>query len=98
MFFRLRLRTLLLAVAIVCLALGRIHDALDQRRERYAGFANNYARRMAEIDRNVARNPGWLIGDGYRRTKEWHMQRRQKWERAARYPWLPVTPDPPTLP
>jgi hypothetical protein len=93
---RFTVRWLLLAVAIICLPLGWISEALDKRREQYAGIADNYARQMAEIDRNAARNPGWLTREGYRRTRVWHEQRRQKWERAARNPWLPVVPDDPS--
>jgi hypothetical protein len=29
----------------------------------------------------------------YLRRVEWHNEMRQKYERAARYPWLPVAPD-----
>jgi hypothetical protein len=91
---RFTVRWLLLAVAILCLPLGWTREALDKRRERYTGIADNYARQMAEIDRNAARNPGWLTGEGYRRTREWHEQRRQKWERAACYPSCPTTQAP----
>jgi hypothetical protein len=94
-----RLRTLLIAVAVACLPLGWISEALYQRRDRYTGIADNYAREMMAIERDAAaRSPGWLSSEGYRRTKAWHEQRRIKWERAARYPWLPVEPDSQTLP
>jgi len=33
--------------------------------------------------------------EGYRRTALYYRRMRQKYERAARYPWLPVESDPP---
>jgi hypothetical protein len=79
---RIRIRTLLIAVALIGLACGA--DVMRKRRVEY-------------LDRAMA----WqciaedLCSPHDPRIDEHCDQLRRKYERAARYPWLPVAPDPP---
>src|SRR4051812_43881044 len=61
------------------------HRALETSSRRIAGYATGLQRLGLE--------PRARPGPG-RRT-EYHAAMRRKYERAARYPWLPVPPDPP---
>jgi hypothetical protein len=59
------------------------------------------AERHARFRRLAAQHKAWtfayprfptLVGSS---ELSWHEEMRRKYERAARYPWLPVGPDPP---
>jgi hypothetical protein len=90
---RFRLRTLMVAVAIFAIVFGSI--VLRQRAERFRQLAeSNGMRRFVTgdsevwiwVERPVDVSPLWF---------EWRRALAEKYERAARYPWLPVPPDPP---
>ncbi len=81
---RFTLRRMMIAVAIVAILLGL---AEMTRRRRAAFREKSTAIRWSEyVEGHGKRRPE--IAEHYRRMAE-------KYERAARYPWLPVAPDPP---
>lgn len=79
--FRFTVRGLMIAVATFAAALGVLA-------ERRAGFL-----RIAQ-GHGAARRP--LIPMCNILDTWWHGEMEQKYERAARSPWLPVAPDPPS--
>lgn len=90
---RFSVRRLMLAVAIMGIVLG----VTIERRDRFRRIA---AHHEAEVEKLVGRLPpevvyGHSSDDPIMRRLEWHEPMRLKYERAARYPWLPVRPDPP---
>lgn len=107
---RFRLRTLLLAVTVVALLLaGGV--TLHKRRQRFLAIASQHrvaewfssaASGMASSIPTVGEGPGVALlrlpdtmPGGVRAQSVFHAAMRVKYERAARYPWLPVEPDPP---
>src|SRR6187549_3347389 len=87
---RFRLWTLMLAVAVVGALLG-----YGVQRARYLRLADLHriqaSRAMADT------RPQGLAIRVVRMTPRavWHLELARKYERVARYPWLPVPPDPP---
>jgi hypothetical protein len=85
---RFRLRTLMVAVAVaaVVLGLGARSLAFRQRAEccrtRFEPVCGEY---RPETPAEIAED----------RRRTYHAHLWAKYERAARYPWLPVWPDPP---
>lgn len=83
---RMRVRTLLLVVAAVAIALActQWFDSVTRRVTNYRELEAVHARVSADAasrsDRKLAAHHDWL---------------RRKYARAARYPWLPLAPDPP---
>ncbi len=73
----------MVAVAVAGVALG----ILAERRARFLRIAARYE----DASRHVWLYPGFLIPR--QAFYDWAMQR--KYERAARFPWLPVEADPP---
>ena len=104
---RFTVRRLMLAVAIAGLLLGGFVEfkVLRGRSDRYRRVAREHAE-MGEMLRSLAGQPGMSLlycspGPGARsvpypiETVIDHQDRlRRKYERAARYPWLGVEPDP----
>lgn len=104
---RFRLRTLLIAVAVVSAAAGMM--ALRRRSGRLAEVAATY--RAAWQQHRDARDRGipiFVMDDAgvpaptrrltdreADRWIEYYDARASRYERAARYPWLPVEPGPP---
>ena len=95
---RFRLRTLMAAVAVVGVAVG-VWVATSRwpaRRERHKVMTQ--AHRRAQL---VAHGRWGRIDDTYALTKPnpslatYHARMVAKYRHAARYPWLPVGPDPP---
>jgi hypothetical protein len=88
------IRWLMVAVAIMGLALG-----LGARRQRLLSVATRHHRlAMRGALRLTGRiGPDGSTGPFYRPTALglWHWEISQKYERAARRPWLPIEPDPP---
>jgi hypothetical protein len=91
---RLTIRRLMVLVAIAGLILGAAIPLLERRR-RFARIMNSH---WAEVDRwalkvglfrpeTIGRSPTAKVG--------WHAEMASKYRHAARYPWLPVWPDPP---
>ncbi len=81
---RLTIRRLMLVVAIAGLVLG----VLVERRARFL--------RIAARHKIPASDPAFNYRGFYiPRRLIYHGMMESKYERAARYPWLPVAPDPP---
>ena len=102
---RYRLRTLLIAVSVAALGMGTI-EGLAQRRESYLRQAahhrelSNDARLYAmSIDRRYLHwgpsEPERREMAAYERRSDHYAALQAKYERAARYPWLPIEPDRP---
>jgi hypothetical protein len=80
---RLQIRMLLVAVAVA--APGAEGAVLLRRREHYRRLAAYHASRI------LPDYPGfWDLSRSF-----WHERMRQRYEHAARSPWLRVDPDPP---
>jgi hypothetical protein len=100
---RFRLRVLMIAVAVAGVAIAGV-VGLRRRGESLRRMAQGHdlaARRAADA---LWAPPGWETnpGEGGQRSAipDWerlayHNRLKEKYERAARYPWLPVGPDPP---
>src|SRR5262245_15623754 len=91
---------LMLAVAVAGVILGM----LAERRARFRGLADSHTY-YAGIRRAASRKHTKMTRDNFAaesaRTKKalawskWHEIQSAKYDRAARYPWLPIAPDPP---
>jgi len=108
---RFTVRRMMVAVAVVALAFGivRLWAARQHYLEKaanHAGFRALIMRSSQDIaywesrwtDQRVglpARYPWPGAPPLVRSMAEYHDAMRRKYERAARYPWLPVAPDPP---
>jgi hypothetical protein len=106
---KLRIRTLMIAVAVAGLLL--YGDDLRRRRTHFLERADDhsvyavYYRRLVRIVADERTSPGgsdpreqFFLAeeeDAWRRRADYHESLIVKYERAARYPWLPVAPDPP---
>ena len=85
---RFTLRRLMIAVAIAATIFG----VLIERMHRFEAIAMQYRREQGAHSSfviSLGRNP--LVIE----RAEWLMQMVETYERAGRYPWLPVAPDPP---
>lgn len=97
---RFRLRTLMLAVAIVAVALAadvcyRRHAAFGLRAEQCRrGASAAYMSEQAARLRNRFDHDPRTTAAFFQRA-EYYEALGAKYQRAARYPWLPVAPDPP---
>lgn len=83
------LRRLIVAVALV----GTILGVLAGRRSQFRGLAAYHsAKGRAMINGGLPRDDSaaWKL-----ERDLWHGVLAEKYKRAARYPWLPVAPDPP---
>jgi hypothetical protein len=96
---RLTVRRMMVAVAVVAVVVGatrRRHALLEAAaHEERLEFI---WRHEAELDEIVYFGPTspdrGRRGAMYRRIANGHQARRIRYERAARYPWLPVVPEP----
>jgi hypothetical protein len=99
---RFRLRTLMLAVAAAALALGALAEARRlhnlslkyQRRAQEHAFSVKLVQQLGSPSGFLAQPAGGAAQRIRERTACCCDRMRAKWERAARYPWLPVAPDP----
>ena len=101
---RFRIRTLMIAVAVVGLlaglvvALTRRSAGLRQQAASFAQVSNQEALQGMYIERRYHWGPAEpekpIIAAHFRRS-DYYAALRAKYERAARRPWLPVAPDPP---
>ena len=82
---RFRLRTLVVAVAGLAVAVAMA--SLSIRSAAYSQLAEYH-----RVEAFRSSYPGALNGPA-RLAR--HLELHSKYERAARYPWLPVAPDPP---
>jgi hypothetical protein len=105
---RLRLRTLLIAVAVAGMVLGE--GLMIQRRARLRATSARHAAQeqmwttlAAAAGQRPSRRVDWSYRGVRRQTDQgrcraaadYHARLARKYDRAARYPWLPVAPDPP---
>jgi hypothetical protein len=103
---RFTVRLLMLAVALVALGLGylttRERAAIRLARSAYhAAEAEGYRRIVADWGKgevrliNLTREQAEADVERFKRSAVHHDAMSRKWREAARYPWLPVEPDPP---
>jgi hypothetical protein len=88
---RFTVRRMMVAVAIAGAFLAGL--ALGERREHYNLMARNHAA-AGEYFRSIA----GTSPTGFAARIALRDELKRKWENAARYPWFPVTPDPPDPP
>jgi hypothetical protein len=95
---RMTTRRWMLAVAVVALLMGIVGEAIRELRlaRRYGEFARGY-RFGLDLNRGerVAIPGGFIQSAGSPRLADYYAEMYWKYERASRYPWLPVEPDPP---
>jgi hypothetical protein len=102
---RYRLRTLLIAVAVAALGIGTI-VGLARRRDSYLRQAAHHRElgsdawmHASSIERRYLHwgpsEPERAEMAAYERRGDYHAALQAKYERAARYPWLPVEQDRP---
>lgn len=95
---RFTVRRMMVAVA-VCAAMG----GAEATRRRWVRLAREYEfrakvnKRLAPSYYRLASTPGadTDAAEGWRRAGDHYRALQEKYERAARYPFLPVAPDPP---
>jgi hypothetical protein len=95
---RITTRRLMVLVAVVAGALYGVH--LKRLSRHYQDTADARARHALEVfpQRRTSFEvpyPSYLEYQEQFVRKEYHDALRMKYERVARYPWLPVPPDPP---
>src|SRR4051794_8604286 len=101
---RFTVRRVMFVVAIVALILGGTAEGV-RRRERFRRKAQEYARTSNDLylrgfyfgkETTFGPSPAEVrISDEYERRSIQYQRLSEKYERAARSPWLPVEPDPP---
>jgi len=98
---RFRIKTLMIAVVIIALSFGGLVwlQRMDQRRQGFLAQAREHERQEA-VNRLTLQ--GLLMHgaaspslERHRVLTEYHHALDLKYTRYARYPWLPVQPDPP---
>ncbi len=98
---RFTVRGLMALVALVCLALGfalYLREKSATLSVGYAVRADRHWHRMYDLrmyDLSMALYPGAGSGTASAARIAHHKAMEAKYRRAARYPWLPVVPDPP---
>ena len=108
---RFSLWHLMVGVALVGLALAgglwtvemqRVRRQHLQQVARHSVLASLYSAEVARLQANPAKSPDPLVREWLeealelnRRALRISERARDKYQRAARYPWLPVEPDPP---
>ena len=97
---RLTLKRAMLLVALVAVTLG-VGGECIRRRSRFLSLASSHAAeacdgRIVPLALRTQMTEAELAAYGERRLawEEYHNGLVAKYERAARYPWLPVAPDP----
>jgi hypothetical protein len=89
----------MIAVAAVALLMAIVGEVIRELRlaHRYSKLARAYGL-IVDVNRGkrVALPGGLIIQSvGSPRLADYYAKMRWKYERASRYPWLPVKPDPP---
>jgi hypothetical protein len=98
---KFRIRTLMIAVAVLGIAFGGIAglQRMDQRRQRLRALARNHLQRgvvnRLALEGSVAHGAVKADTERYRMRAEYYDALKLKYEYAARHPWLPVSSDPP---
>ncbi len=91
---RFRLRTLMLGVVLLAVALGV--GQLARRSAAYRAISVQHALEASSLETAVGYTHPELDPDGVvPRRVEWHAQLRDKYLRASRRPWLILDDDPP---
>jgi hypothetical protein len=88
---RFTVRRLMVAVAIIGSALG-ITGITIERHERFRWIAVHH---RDVVPKHIPRIRSSGMEDKHWGLIEWHESVARNYEHAARYPWLPVAPDPP---
>jgi hypothetical protein len=93
---RFTVRRLMVAVAIVALACGVAAELL-RRHWQFAKIARDHSEIFLARAASEGFPPVPLTKIWYPRTAKtaWHAEMSIKYQKAARYPWFPVAPDPP---
>ena len=94
---RMRTHRWMVAVATVALACATT-DLIMERKKRFALIAREHTIAFppisfANLDKRTERERELYAR--YLRIEDWHAEMVRKYRHAARYPWLPVAPDPP---
>ena len=87
---RFRLRSLLIAVAVVAIGMGAL--ALWRRSVSLKRQAMHHALRGIVLEAEAGSGPD---AARWHRRADWHYQMSRKYLAASSRPWLPVEPDPP---
>jgi hypothetical protein len=95
---KFRVRTFMIAVAVLGIALAGL-QRMDQRMQRLRALARDHLQRgvvnRLKLEGSVAHRAANADTEKYRIRAEYHHTLNQKYEYAARHPWLPVSSDPP---
>jgi hypothetical protein len=98
---KFRIRTLMIAVAVLGIAFGGLAglQRMDQRRQKFRAMAQNHLQRSVinrlTLEGSVAHRAAKADTETYRMRAEYHRALNLKYDYAARNPWLPVSSDPP---
>ena len=92
---RVRLRTLMIAVAVVGVICAAV-VICKARRERFERIAARHTGVFPPLSFADAMSPDYERRSRWgREVMAWHAEMARKYRRAARSPWLPITPEPP---
>ena len=98
---KFRIRTLMIAVAVLGIAFGGLVglQRMDERRQRLRALARSHLQRgivnRLTLEGSVAHRAAKADTERYRTRAEYHDALNLKYEYAAHHPWLPVSSDPP---
>ncbi len=99
---RFRVRSMMVVVAIVALSMWARFQ-VEARRNHFSQLVRSFFEKRVAASAFAYSGPGGAVmerlakADGERRAEAsaYYTGLIQKYERATRYPWLPVAPDPP---
>jgi hypothetical protein len=97
---KFRIRTLMIAVAVLEIAFGGRAglQRMDLRRRRFLALERNHLQRgivdRPTLEGSVAHQAAKADTERYEMLAEYHHALNLKYEYTARHPWLPVSSDP----
>jgi hypothetical protein len=98
---RIRLRGLMLALAITSLPLA-FYATVEARRSRFLQLAEQHRSQIVSVHGTApyfkiiyVKPGGRFLTESELRRDDWHWQLWVKYSRAAERPWMPLRPDPP---
>jgi len=99
---RFKVRSMMVVVAIVALSIWATFQ-IDARRTHFSHLVQGYYERRLAASAFAYSGPGGAVMERLMKAEEarraeasaYYTGLIQKYERAARYPWLPVAPDAP---